>query len=498
MNIAIGIIKKSTGGGAINQDNKPRVKTILYDGEPSLAIFADAINSQQLYTVDQTDVQSYAMVQTQSGLLTFLVHQIELEGLGKGTYGTGGAITVQASQIRVKSVSSVTTSNIESLANTQTIVLGEISDTDIVDALDAFPLTAIQDPEIGFVLIKTTRDGASFDYVFTGPGGNYGVGGDPAEASYFKLIPNVPIAETPVLLKGVLIDETTFNQDYSTTPYVPSMSSIYIDLDTGINYRWDGYEYVEFTETPDISRVLTKGSSWYSDDYWSFIRFGNIKSAAERYFNMTFWDSLTKKRGGFNVSSSGFSGNTRNKINGTNAHVQFIDGDFFISRSTITPTADPHIDNIEFSTEYKAHMPTIPSGQVYLPAPEDDGIKTLTANIDGVPTPKNGDHISVPQIELIGDNWTTDDLFAFEIDGDEYMLSQNGRNCICKNSLPTTLEVRGVVASYLKFDADVIFTEATGRTLVLVDGIASMNGAQGSTASITSVGTTDFLRISNA
>ena len=44
----------------------------------------------------------------------------------------------------------------------------------------------------------------------------------------------------------------------------------------------------------------------------------------------------------------------------------------------------------------------------------------------------------------------------------------------------------------------ITFTQGSGRTLVQVDGTAVLNGSIGSMATILSVGTTDYLRISNA
>ncbi|MDX6182587.1 DUF2460 domain-containing protein [Flavobacterium sp. Fl-77] len=53
-------------------------------------------------------------------------------------------------------------------------------------------------------------------------------------------------------------------------------------------------------------------------------------------------------------------------------------------------------------------------------------------------------------------------------------------------------------ASYLKHGSGAItFVQASGRTLIQVNATAILNGAVGSTATISSIGTTDYLRISN-
>lgn len=80
---------------------------------------------------------------------------------------------------------------------------------------------------------------------------------------------------------------------------------------------------------------------------------------------------------------------------------------------------------------------------------------------------------------------------------------QIGKNVVINNgSSAINITVNGGTdfsASYLKHGTGAItFVQGTGRTLVLVDGTTVLNGIAGSTATIASVGTTDYLRISNA
>ena len=79
---------------------------------------------------------------------------------------------------------------------------------------------------------------------------------------------------------------------------------------------------------------------------------------------------------------------------------------------------------------------------------------------------------------------------------------QLGKNVIINNgSSAITITVNGGTdfnASYLKHGTGAItFVQASGRTLVRVNATAVLNGAAGSTATISSIGTTDYLRISN-
>jgi hypothetical protein len=93
-------------------------------------------------------------------------------------------------------------------------------------------------------------------------------------------------------------------------------------------------------------------------------------------------------------------------------------------------------------------------------------------------------------------NITTDTL---DING----LSQRGRCIIIDNgTYSINLTVNGATgfsSTYLKHGtASVTFVQGSGRTLVQVDGTAVLNGVAGSTATLLSYGTTDYLRINNA
>ncbi len=75
------------------------------------------------------------------------------------------------------------------------------------------------------------------------------------------------------------------------------------------------------------------------------------------------------------------------------------------------------------------------------------------------------------------------------------VIIDNGTNAI-------NITVNGgtnFLASYLKHGTGAItFVQGAGRTLALVDSTAVLDGAVGSTATISSIGTKDYLRISNA
>ncbi|HEX8269762.1 MAG TPA: hypothetical protein VF581_07710 [Flavobacterium sp.] len=147
------------------------------------------------------------------------------------------------------------------------------------------------------------------------------------------------------------------------------------------------------------------------------------------------------------------------------------------------------------STKLKI-TPPVPAvaAEVKVPAPLTSGIKFLATEVDGVAATINGKIVSVPQITItLAGNITTDTL-------DANGLSQFNRNVVLDNgAVARNVTVNGTISSYIKTgSAAITFVQGAGRTLVLVAGTAIMNGIAGSTASITSVGTTDYLRISNA
>lgn len=80
---------------------------------------------------------------------------------------------------------------------------------------------------------------------------------------------------------------------------------------------------------------------------------------------------------------------------------------------------------------------------------------------------------------------------------------QKGKNVVIDNGVnPINITINGgvdFVSSYVKHGTGAItFVQGSGRTMVQVDSTPVLNGTLGSTATISSIGTTDYLRISNA
>ena len=84
---------------------------------------------------------------------------------------------------------------------------------------------------------------------------------------------------------------------------------------------------------------------------------------------------------------------------------------------------------------------------------------------------------------------------------DESGRSQHDKNVVIDNGTNNiNYTINGAItASFLKHGAGTItFVQGSGRNMILVDGTAFLNGKVGSTATISTIGTTDYLRISNA
>jgi hypothetical protein len=80
-------------------------------------------------------------------------------------------------------------------------------------------------------------------------------------------------------------------------------------------------------------------------------------------------------------------------------------------------------------------------------------------------------------------------------------IGQDGKNVFIDNgSNVINYTINGpLTTSFIKHGTGAItFVQGSGRTMIQVNGTAVLSGAVGSSATITSIGTTDYLRISNA
>jgi hypothetical protein len=152
----------------------------------TLQQMAQVINSGPLITIAEDEIHFFrnnVFQVNQGGPPTRYTDIYVLRNLGKGTYGTGGAITVTRATLRNLGSTNTTVADIEDLASTQFIDLGDVGINDITTAFNAydFSVTPGEDPiqaqEDGYVLIDVIINGEALQYLFVGAGGAYGTTG---------------------------------------------------------------------------------------------------------------------------------------------------------------------------------------------------------------------------------------------------------------------------------------------------------------------------------
>jgi hypothetical protein len=166
-------------------------------------------------------------------------------------------------------------------------------------------------------------------------------------------------------------------------------------------------------------------------------------------------------------------------------------GSTLTEKMTISPVGNVGLGTASPST--KLHVYATQSGALRLEDGTQGAGYILTSDTNGVASWTASFALGVI---ATSSNITTDTL---DING----LSQRGRCIIIDNgTYSINLTVNGATgfsSTYLKHGtASVTFVQGSGRTLVQVDGTVVLNGVAGSTATLLSYGTTDYLRINNA
>lgn len=173
----------------------------------------------------------------------------------------------------------------------------------------------------------------------------------------------------------------------------------------------------------------------------------------------------------------------------------FITHDGNVSGTSFTTLNEKADITDGFLTLAGSDSPTATAGHAKLYAKTDGTTDMYVMGSDGVEK-KIGDSVEPSQITITtAVSITTDTL-------DANSKKQIGKNVIINNGASSiNITVNGgtdFCASYLKHGSGAItFVQVAGRTLIKVNSTAILNGAVGSTATISSIGTTDYLRISN-
>lgn len=180
---------------------------------------------------------------------------------------------------------------------------------------------------------------------------------------------------------------------------------------------------------------------------------------------------------GFNLSSQGY--------------LVLSSGPSYSEAMRITSTGDIGIGTSSPST--KLHVFATQSGAFRLQDGTQANGYILTSDSNGVGTWTASTTVAVIT--------TTSSITTNTLDDSGF--NQRGRCVIINNgtySVNITVDATsGFSSTYLKHGtASISFVQGSGRTLVQVDGTLNLNGSVGSTATIISYGTTDYLRINNA
>lgn len=180
---------------------------------------------------------------------------------------------------------------------------------------------------------------------------------------------------------------------------------------------------------------------------------------------------------GFNLSSQGY--------------LVLSSGPSYSEAMRITSTGNIGIGTSSPST--KLHISATQSGAFRLQDGTQANGYILTSDSNGVGTWTASTTVAVIT--------TTSSITTNTLDDSGF--NQRGRCVIINNgtySVNITVDATsGFSSTYIKHGtASISFVQGSGRTLVQVDGTLNLNGSVGSTATIISYGTTDYLRINNA
>lgn len=165
----------------INQDNKKNIIQLFTNTSATIdkAFALNLINNLPQFTIDE--IHNFAFIINVGQRGEYPTKYIyETHELGKGIYGLGGTQILE-NNIELYSTVGGGLIDITNDPSTQFIQLGNAGTSGIVSAFNSHTFTGLENPvqgqDEGYVLIDVIINNTPLQYLFTGIGGSYGVGG---------------------------------------------------------------------------------------------------------------------------------------------------------------------------------------------------------------------------------------------------------------------------------------------------------------------------------
>lgn len=386
------------------------------------------------------------------------------------------------------------------------------------------------------VLMALVGDASQYEYI-----ANKGLANGYASLDGSGL---VPAAQLPSYVDDVL--------EYATLaafPVTGSTGKIYIDISTNNQYRWSGSVYVSITSASAVWGSISGSLASQTDlitalnakeananKATSFSVLNNIlypTTQAVDTFLSAFWTAAKAATqtiaGVWTFSVSPIVPNTPSGLTAA-VNSNFTDGKYldqtgsktYVSLSgtnTYTGTASPAISAYASGNKWLVKIPNTSSAsstlnfnsvgakKIFKKPTVQAGSGDLLANYfywvayDSALDSGTGGYIIVGWQDTVFSITLTTSVSITTATNDADGLGQNGKNVIIDNganAINYTIN-DPMTTSFMKHgSAAITFVQGSGRTMIQVDGTAVLNGAVGSSATIVSKGTTDYLRISNA
>lgn len=224
-------VQENIGVPEGSQDNIGRYINISYNGDNTFDSIANAINASPTFTVSVYDDMWFRVVNTKVGSIR--AGLFRMINTGKGVYGMGGAIEIEASDLQFVCSVQVQVDDFLGLVGTEQVNYGDLTGTTVEEWLNTnTPNLAIQSQENGYTIFYGTIDGGERQYLWIGDGGSYGSTNPTATSNDFQLLAGVggtlPTSPVPNL-------QQVTDQGYLTNkPLISALANLHSTMNAGI------------------------------------------------------------------------------------------------------------------------------------------------------------------------------------------------------------------------------------------------------------------------